>query len=220
MAVVDERQEGCDGCDRTVPLEDLTTVTMPDGERLACCPNCEPHARSAAEKLSSLDQQRKTCDGCQTELPGRELEDVVLPDGTVVTCCSECQSEVPGRSAGDGDAGDDVETADTTEIATRRNLCSQCHEWRDVELYHVEMTDGRTEELCPDCKDRAEREGIISDVKMRRSEARDILGVEAGASDERIREAFLTQAKHAHPDRKGGTESAFKLVKEAYDRLA
>lgn len=217
MAVAHERREGCDGCGRTVPLDELTTVTMPDGERLACCSNCAPHARAAAEKLSSLDQREATCDGCETEFPPRELEDAVLRDGTVISCCPDCLAEVPGRS--DGSADDGTETADTTELATRRNLCSQCHEWHDVELFHVETIDGRTEELCPDCKDLADRKGVVVSVKMRRTRAREILGVEEGADEGELREAFLEQVKHAHPDRESGTESAFKLVKQAYDRL-
>lgn len=222
MAVVHERREACDGCGRTVPIDELTTVTMPDGERLACCPNCAPHARAAAEKLSSIDRPQRTCDGCEAAFSPRELEDVVLRDGTVVSCCPDCLSEVPGRRDGTDDrsAGGDSGTAATTELATRRNLCSQCHEWHDVELFHVRTIDGRTEELCPDCKAIAEDEGVVEAVKMRRSRAREILDVGEEADDQQLREAFLEQAKSAHPDRRSGTESAFKLVKDAYDRLS
>lgn len=217
MAVADERREGCDGCGRTVALKELTTVTMPDGERMACCPSCEPHARDVAKRLSSIEQTRSTCDGCATTFPTTELEDVVLTDGTVVTCCSDCLSEVPGNTSENAeDTGGEVET---TELANPKNLCSNCHEWSTSELYHVTLIDGRTEEMCGDCKARNEEKGVVNGVKMRRSEAREVLRVDEDASEQAIRQAFLTQVKHAHPDKKSGSESAFKLIKEAYDRL-
>lgn len=228
MAVVDERRERCDGCGNTVPLESLTTVTMPDGERLACCGNCEPHAREAATKLGSLERSQDTCDGCRSEFPANDLEDVVLTDGTVVTCCPTCLEEVPRQDrssgvanpdgAGAGSTAGDTES-ESTELATPRQLCSQCHEWVREELYHVTTIDDRTEEMCSDCKAVAEHKGVVKRVRMRRGEAREILRVPETASTQEIREAFLTQIKHAHPDRKSGSESAFKLVKEAYDRL-
>ena len=220
MAVADERREGCDGCGRVVSLKQLTTVTMPDGERLACCPTCEPHAREAAEKLADLDRSRETCDGCTGEFPSDNLEDVVLTDGTVITCCPDCLGEVPGY--GDGDADSSVEAhngSGSTDLATPRNLCSQCHQWVTEELFHVRTIDNRTERMCRSCKDLAERKGVVNSVKMRKAEAREILRLDETASDQEIREAFLTQIKAAHPDRKTGSESAFKLVKEAYDRL-
>lgn len=222
MAVTDERREGCDGCGGTVPLRELTTVTMPDGEALACCPECEPHAREVAEKLAELNDGADTCDGCQSTFPPADLEEAVLTDGTVVTCCGECIREVPGHSDGsvESSVNESVEVAETTEIATPRNLCSQCHEFSEEELFHVSLIDGRTEEMCRDCRDLAEANGVVNGVKMRQSEAREILGVDEGASGQEIREAFLDQIKNAHPDRKGGTRSAFKLVKEAYDRLS
>lgn len=227
MAVADERRERCDGCGKTVMLENLTTVTMPDGERLACCPTCAQHARDVAEKLGSIDQSRGTCDGCNSTFATSNLEDIVLTDGTVLTCCPSCLEAAPGTGRGEsGGEGDDVDAdmavtqeAETTEIATRRQLCSQCHEWVTEELYHVTTIDGRTEEMCTDCKELAEEKGVVNRVKMRRAEAREILRVDNDATTAEIRQAFLTQIKHAHPDQKSGSKSAFKLVKEAYDRL-
>lgn len=227
MAVVEDRREGCDGCDRTVPLDALTTVTMPDGERLACCPQCEPHARSAAEKLASLEPQREPCDGCAETFPTSELDERVLTDGTVVSCCATCRAQAPNfgdetASAGGRGTHSDGDSASTTstEIATRRDLCGQCHEWIEAELFRVTTTDGRTEEMCKTCKERAIDRGIVTDVTMRLAEAREILDVDPGASEAEIRQAFLQQVKHAHPDRKTGSREAFKLVKEAYDRLS
>lgn len=219
MAVVGDRQAGCDGCGRTVALEDLTTVTMPDGERVACCPECEPHARAAARKGSSLDQRRAACDGCTGTFLEAELEDVVLSDGTVLTCCPSCAAEAPGsETEGDGSATDesaDAEGDDTDE----RTRCTQCREWVTEERFRVTTIDERTERLCSDCKADAEERGIVADVAMRKLEAREVLGVERDVSDDRLRDAFHEQVKRAHPDRKSGSESAFKLVRDAYDRL-
>ncbi|OAQ51138.1 hypothetical protein HTG_18385 [Natrinema mahii] len=221
MAVVGDRRAGCDGCGRTVALEDLTTVTMPDGERVACCPECEPHARAAARKGSSLDQRRAACDGCTGTFLAAELEDVVLSDGTVLTCCPSCAAEAPGSDGGaegDGSATDgsvDAEGDDTDE----RTRCTQCREWVSEERFRVTTIDERTERLCSDCKADAEERGIVADVAMRKLEAREVLGVERDVSDDRLRDAFHEQVKRAHPDRKSGSESAFKLVRDAYDRL-
>ena len=212
MAVVGDRREGCDGCGQTVPLEDLTAVGMPGGEPLACCPRCEPHAREAADRLASLDTTRADCDGCTTAFPAERLSDVVLPDGAVVTVCPDCRTEAPGSDTGS--------SGESTELATQRALCTQCREWSNEERYHVTTIDGRAESLCPPCKDRAEAEGVVRSVELRETEAREILGVEDGVSDDEIRQAFLRQVKRAHPDRKQGSRSAFKLVTEAYDRLA
>ncbi|ELZ07090.1 chaperone protein DnaJ [Natrinema thermotolerans DSM 11552] len=222
MAVVGERQAGCDGCGRTVALEDLTTVTMPDGERVACCPECEPHARAAARKGASLDQRRAACDGCTGTFLATELEDVVLSDGTVLTCCPSCAAEAPGPDAGaerDGPATDGNADATDTGDTDERTRCTQCREWVDEERFRVTTIDERTERLCSDCKADAEERGIVADVAMRKTEARDVLGLERAVSDERLREAFHEQVKRAHPDRKSGSESAFKLVRDAYDRL-
>lgn len=207
MATVDERREGCDGCGRTVSLEALTTVTIPDGEAIACCPDCEPHAREAAKRLSSLDRRRDTCDGCAREFRRDSLEDVVLPDGAIVACCPECRTEAPDRGA------------DADEVDAGEHRCGQCGNWADAEPFLVTTVDDRTERVCRDCKDRLEADGVVKEVAMREAEAREILGVEEDATDLEVREAFLRQVKRAHPDKETGSRSAFKLVKRAYDRL-
>ena len=221
MAVVDGRRDGCDGCGRLVLLDQLTTVSMPDGETVACCLDCEPYAREAVERLASLDRRRVDCDGCTGDFSRGELEDVVLVDGTVVTCCPDCLAQVPGRSDGNTDSSvaDGQSDVETTELATTRNCCRQCHDWVEAELFRVTMIDDRTEALCADCTERAKADGVVADVMMRTTEARAVLGVDEGATDEEIREAFLRQIKRAHPDRKSGSRSAFTLVKDAYDRL-
>ncbi len=220
MAIADGRREGCDGCGRLVLVDRLSTVPLPGGETVRCCPDCEPHARAAARKLSSLENGRRACDGCTEPYPRSALEETSLPDGTVVSCCPDCLREVPGHSDGGADTAVGGGRARTTEIATARNLCSQCHGWVREELYHVTTTDDRTEEMCEPCKERLERRGVVAEVRMRETEAREILGVEEGATEGEIRAAFLSQIKNAHPDRKTGSRSAFKLVREAYERLS
>ncbi|WP_265111704.1 J domain-containing protein [Halosolutus halophilus] len=215
MAAVGKRQAGCDGCGQTVPLEELTTVTMPDGDAAVCCPACVPHARAAAEKPASLDQRRGTCDGCTGEFLESQLEAVTLPDGTTVDCCSSCIADAPQR---DGDGADETTGADGTESETE-SLCRQCHELVREELFRVTTIDGRNERLCASCKDEAEEAGVVRDVELRKSRAREILDVEQGASDDAIREAYHEHVKRAHPDHKSGSRSAFQLVKNAYDRL-
>ncbi|SEQ05487.1 J domain-containing protein [Natrinema salaciae] len=228
MAVVGEQRAGCDGCGRTVALEELTTVTMPDGERVVCCPECEPHARAAARKGNSLDQRRDACDGCTGTYLTTELEDVVLEDGTVLTCCPSCAAEARDRRGTDTDATDGDGTDSSADGSDRgandrpegeESRCSQCHGPVSDERFRVTTIDGRTERLCPDCKIDAEENGIVADVDMRKTRAREVLGVDADASDEAIREAYHRQVKRAHPDRKSGSRSAFALVTDAYERL-
>ncbi|WP_121744724.1 J domain-containing protein [Natronorubrum halophilum] len=229
MAVVDDRHTGCDGCSRSVPLEELTAVTMPNGEEVACCPRCEPHAREAARKCSSLDQRRGTCDGCTGTYLEAELEDVILRDGTVLACCPSCAAEAPNDEAGAKMAESTVdsservaaesESGDDETASTGQRLCTQCNEWVTAELFHATTIDGRTERLCPNCKEIAEENGIIRDVKIRKTKAREVLGVEDDATDAEIRTAYHRQVKRAHPDQQSGSKSAFQLVTNAYDRL-
>jgi DnaJ-domain-containing protein 1 len=229
-----------------VAFEELTPVTMPDGEQVVCCPECEPHARATARNGNSLDQRRDACDGCTGTYLTEKLEDVVLEDGLVLTCCPDCAAEAPARNGDDASAGggtdggvtpDSNATAESEQTATEwntaanadrpatddpereRTLCSQCREWVSEERFRVTTIDERTERLCADCKADAEEKGIVADVAMRKTRAREVLGVGANASDDAIREAFHSQVKRAHPDRDSGSESAFKLVSEAYERL-
>ena len=217
MGIANERREGCDGCDRTVALAKLQTVSMPNGNTFACCPRCVPHARNAAAKIEELDAKVAPCDGCRSTFRTDAIEDVVLTDGTVVSVCADCIEDIPGRGTGSNEFSG--ESAQTTEIARRKTLCSQCHEWFDEELYRVELLDGRTEELCAGCRKSAETNGIVTGVRMRETEALEILDLEPGADASTIRRAFLTQVKRAHPDQSTGSKRAFRLVKEAYDRL-
>lgn len=233
MAVVDDRQVSCDGCGRTVPLEELTAITMPDGEQVACCPRCEPHAREAAQKCSSIDQRRRSCDGCTDTILASRVEDIVLEDGTVLTCCPECASQAPTSNSASGspshETDDAKRTAETTDDTRTRGhpestdgdetLCTQCNEWVTAERFEIITIDGRSERFCPPCTETAKENGIVKAIGMRKSEARDVLSVDPNASNEEIRAAFHREVKRAHPDQKSGSRSAFQLVTDAYERL-
>lgn len=51
------------------------------------------------------------------------------------------------------------------------------------------------------------------------TEAYRILGVNADADDDAIREAYREKVKRVHPDRADGNEEAFKRVTRAYERV-
>jgi hypothetical protein len=228
MAVTD--RQGCDGCGRTLPLDNLYSVTMPDGHTAVCCPECREYAETAAEKQAQLDQRRRACDGCGAEYRLSLLSDVTLSDGTSVLCCADCERHVPGRGGdrtssasgttggGSGETTDDPSEANDGTAVTR-NSCDQCRGTFTVELYQVETVDGRTQMFCPDCKDEGLDDGVVKSVRMRRSEAYATLEVTGEADEDAIREAYLEKVKAAHPDRKTGSQSDFKAVKRAYDRL-
>ena len=225
MAATDRR--GCDGCGRNLPVDDLYSVTMPDGHTAVCCPECREYAETAAEKQAGLDQRRRSCDGCGAEFRVSALVEVTLSDGTSVLCCEHCERHVPGRGAdrtSSTEPATDDGTASSTdgsdETAVTRNTCDGCREEFTVELYRVEMVDGRTQSFCPDCKDEGLADGIVKAVRMRRAEAYATLEVDGDADDETIRTSYLEKVKEAHPDRADGSQSEFKAVKRAYDRLA
>jgi len=47
----------------------------------------------------------------------------------------------------------------------------------------------------------------------------EILGIEKGADDATVKAAYRKMTKEVHPDKEGGSEEAFNMVKEAYDAL-
>jgi len=59
--------------------------------------------------------------------------------------------------------------------------------------------------------------------KKKRSGAKNyyrILGISPEADQKAIKKAFRRKARQTHPDKKGGDERAFRLVKEAYETLS
>jgi len=59
-----------------------------------------------------------------------------------------------------------------------------------------------------------------SDAGLSAVEARNVLGVEASASQSDIKAAYRQQAKRYHPDSESGDEARFKKVSRAYERLS
>jgi hypothetical protein len=331
MAVVDRR--GCDGCGRSLPVEDLVAVSLPGDERAVCCPDCRKHAESIASEPSAIARQRGECEGCGAALPVdefetvavagdesvavcpecrehvaaisrrtsvdghrgacsgcdetfdvNEMEAVELDDGTTVACCETCAeyARAAARTTADEpdfDRVDDTsstEAASTTEDATSTDeasvssresrdrdrtrgdpterstdataagtgsiaepdsvdgveaegeetalvetpsVCDQCGDWVEVELYEVVTVADRVEEFCPPCKDRARRNGVVTDVRMRRAQAYRVLGVEPDRAEAVVRDAYLSRIKEVHPDSDGGSRDAFRRVQRAYERL-
>jgi len=284
MAVVDRR--GCDGCGRTLPVEELTAVTLageqavccpdcrehaesveaeggrrgecsgcgetyaveafeavelPDGSTVACCPDCIEHAESVSRR-TSVDGHRGDCSGCGEEFDVGEMAVVELDDGETVACCDACAEYARAASrttddetaydraagadgaasADDSGGGGDAEGAyadEETALAAEASVCDQCGDWVDVELFEVVTVHDRVEEFCPPCKDRARREGVVTEVRMRRAEAYDVLGLPPGAEDSTVRDAYLSRIKTVHPDRDEGSKAAFRRVQRAYERL-
>lgn len=329
MAVVDRR--GCDGCGRSLPVEDLVAVSLPGDEHAVCCPECREHAESVADDdESAVAHQHGECEGCGTTLAVEAFETVTLgdgstvavcdacrehaesmsrrtgvegrrgdcsgcgerfdvsdmtavelDDGTTVACCETCASyaraasrttdddrafdaaepgtdgggETDGRPADDatttasergadaarpgvdasggegeataGDASTDATTDPVpagegvaeTALAETASICDQCGDWVDVELFEVVTAADRVEEFCPPCKNRARRDGVVREVRMRRAEAYDVLDVDPGRAEAVVRDAYLSRIKEVHPDSDGGSREAFRRVQRAYERL-
>lgn len=325
MAVVDRR--GCDGCGRSLPVDELVAVSLPGDEHAVCCPECREHAESVADDESAaVPRQRGECEGCGSTRPVDEFETVTLPDestvavceacrehaesmsrrtgvegrrgdcsgcgerfdvnditavelddGTTVACCEDCATYARAAarttdhdSAFDGAAADDAaarstadagatadagSTADSagadgavteesgagaagedgsdvadgrkpeggsveeTALAETASICDQCGDWVDVELFEVVTAADRVEEFCPPCKERARRNGVVREVRMRRAEAYDVLDVDPGRAEAVVRDAYLSRIKEVHPDSEDGSRAAFRRVQRAYERL-
>jgi hypothetical protein len=326
MAVVDRR--GCDGCGRSLPVEELVAVSLPGDEHAVCCPECREHAESvAADEPTAVARQRGECEGCSTTRPVDEFETATLPDGSTVAVCEACREHAESMSRrtdveghrgdcsgcgerfdvndmtavelddgttvaccescaayaraaartttddsafNDATAGErpsngsrmdgstvDRETADgaatgnddgaaenggasvtnetegdatgdstgedgrveETALAETPSICDQCGDWVDVELFEVVTAAGRVEEFCPPCKERARRNGVVREVRMRRAEAYDVLDVDSGCAEVVVRDAYLSRIKEVHPDNDDGSREAFRRVQRAYERL-
>lgn len=62
------------------------------------------------------------------------------------------------------------------------------------------------------------RDPASADAGISREEAYRALGLEPGASEQRVKRAYRERVKDAHPDR-GGSEEEFKELTRAYERL-
>jgi hypothetical protein len=262
----------CSGCGEKLAVDALTALELPDGETVACCESCHEHARSIARQ-TSVSGDRGACAGCDESFHVDALTVVELEDGETVACCEECASYAraatqqplseDGQSDGSGASAstnstnssanstnpsanstnsstnstnpsarspsDDEVSAETEEVdgtdsgaLERRDepaVCDQCGDWVDVELFEVVTVDDRTEAFCPPCKDRARREGVVKEVRMRRAEAYATLDLPVDADESRIRDAYLSKIKRVHPDTDARSEAAFRRVQRAYERL-
>ncbi|WP_435345489.1 J domain-containing protein [Haloarchaeobius sp. HRN-SO-5] len=228
MAVVE--RHACEGCGRVFSLDNLTTVTMPGGSQTACCPECREYAETVASGESDIDQRQRECEGCTRKVLVSELEEVILPDGTGVLCCSSCAEHAPRRDGGsdashrnerqEAETAVELQSRDPSKASRRRNLCQHCNDWYSIELYRVVTLDDRTEKFCPDCVEDARDEGIIKDVRMRRTEAYEVLGCTGFTDEDDLRDTYVERVKEVHPDREGGSRAAFKEVQRAYERLS
>jgi len=216
MATV--REHGCDGCDEEYTAAELHPVEMPNGETAICCPECRRHAKAAAEKQADLVATR-ACDGCGESFVAEALSEVVLPDGVTVSLCETCEAQAPDPDDATTDSPEDDAGDGATDDGVR-NRCEQCQEWVAEELWEVVTVDDRTEQFCEACKNEGLSDGVVKTVRLKRAEARDILGVDREADQTAVRKAYLEQIKRAHPDRDTGSRLAFKRVKRAYDRLS
>ena len=263
------RQRGeCEGCGTTRPVDEFETVNVTGSETVAVCEDCREHAASMTRR-TSVDGHRGTCSGCDERFDVNDMTAVELDDGTTVACCEECASyaraaarttsddaafddetDTPGADASPAsdhagradedrpnddhaateaaadDASDDDPTrvvaaadAEETALAETPSICDQCGDWVNVELFEVVTAADRVEEFCPPCKDRARRNGVVREVRMRRSEAYAVLDVDPGRAEAVVRDAYLSQIKAVHPDRENGSREAFRRVQRAYERL-
>ncbi|MFC6953454.1 J domain-containing protein [Halorubellus litoreus] len=280
------RQRGeCEGCGTTRPVDEFETVNVTDGETVAVCEDCREHAESMSRR-TSVDGHRGSCSGCGERFDVNDMTAVELDDGTTVACCEECASYAraaarttrddaafddvtdatgadagpAGDGAGDGGSVDEVDDhgsvddaegdecaeddrskhghaaavdadddrsndvvtaadAEETALAETPSICDQCGDWVDVELFEVVTAADRVEEFCPPCKDRARRNGVVREVRMRRSEAYAVLDVDPGRAEAVVRDAYLSRIKEVHPDREDGSREAFRRVQRAYERL-
>jgi len=245
----------CAGCGGTHPVDDFELVELPDGSTVPCCEECREHAESVSRR-TSVDGHRGECSGCDEGFDVSDMEVVELDDGTTVACCGTCAeyaraaaettADEPdygtdgGTDAADGpdargstgatttrsepesshaDGDDDPSTSEETALADQSAVCDQCGDWVDVELFEVVTVDDRVEELCPPCKDRARKNSVVTDVRMRCEEAYDVLDVDPGSEESVIRDAYLSRIKTVHPDSDAGDEESFRRVQRAYERL-
>ena len=206
-AALDQRRGACDGCRGTFLEVELEDIVLDDGTVITCCPSCAAEApgRTGADDAGTgteTETGTKTTAEAATDGAGAAVRE---PTGTGAT------------AAGTGSQGE-FDTGTDTDPDTG-NRCSQCAEPVAHELFRVTTVDGRTERFCRSCKEDAEEKGIVKNVEMRAARAREVLGVDEDATADEIRRAYHRQVKRAHPDRKSGSRSAFRLVTDAYERL-
>lgn len=211
---IDHQRATCDGCAQSVPETDLETLMVTDGTTLSCCRSCAIEAAKRDDVFRPGGVDRDSGSGpdssTRTETGTTNASDV---------SSSRSDSSDDGIDGTGSSLTDDCDSDRDRDRDRTRNRCTQCRDAVAVERYRVTTIDGRTEWLCPACKDEAEENGILESVAMRTTRAREVLGVGDDATLEEIHEAYRVQVKRAHPDRRSGSRSAFQLVTDAYERL-
>lgn len=141
MAAVDRR--GCDGCGRTLPIEDLAAVTLGGDEQAICCPRCREHMESVVQDATPETGPDAglvgDCSGCGETYAVANLQALELPDGDTVACCEDCHEHARSMSR-------------RTDVDGNEGTCSGCDEQFDVnEMAAVTLADGTTVACCADC---------------------------------------------------------------------
>lgn len=145
MAAVDRR--GCDGCGRTLPIDELSAVTLAGTEQAVCCPRCREHMESVVDEASTRSNGSspavRACSGCGESYPVTELTAFDLPDGETVACCTDCAEHARSLSQQSDVSGDGFE-------------CSGCGDAVPIgEREAVELDDGTTIVCCEECAEYA-----------------------------------------------------------------
>jgi len=213
---VEGRRGDCSGCGERFDVNEMTAVELDDGTTVACCGDCAAYARAAARTTAG--------DGAFDDATARERSSDA-PSTDDATADGESDGDGAERvvaddesdAAGASTAAD--ERAEETALAETASICDQCGDWVDVELFEVVTAADRVEEFCPPCKERARRNGVVREVRMRRAEAYDVLDVDPGRAEAVVRDAYLSRIKDVHPDREDGSRAAFRRVQRAYERL-
>lgn len=95
-------------------------------------------------------------------------------------------------------------------------FCMVCGNHFQSELETVETLDGETIRCCPRCKQLIEEATGKQDYGHK--EALEVLGLDPGASDDEIRQAYRSLVTEVHPDQ-GGSLEEFRKVQKAYKSL-
>ena len=95
-------------------------------------------------------------------------------------------------------------------------FCMICGNHFQSELETVETPDGETIRCCPRCKQLIEE--TTGKQGFAHKEALNVLGLNPGASDEEIKQAYRNLVTEVHPDQ-GGSQEEFREVQKAYESL-
>ena len=219
---VEGRRGDCSGCGERFDVNDMTAVELDDGTTVACCEDCAAYARAAARTTegdsafdgAAVSERHQNDSTASNSTAG----DPTARDSNADTSAGSDGAERVGNE-NDATSGAGDGSGEETALAETASICDQCGDWVDVELFEVVTAADRVEEFCPACKERACRNGVVREVRMRRAEAYDVLNVDPGRAEAVVRDAYLSRIKDVHPDSDDGSREAFRRVQRAYERL-